>query len=195
MSHSLLFRRFLTNPTQVGALCPSSPALCRRIAGDIGLEKASTVVELGPGTGAITREILKRLSPQCHFLAVELDPALCATLNAEFPQLAVHNGSAAELGAILAKRRMTAAEVIVSGLPWAIFPESLQREILASVVESLQPGGCFTTFAYLQGLLLPAGQRFRRTLRDFFPSVETTNVVWRNLPPAFIYRCRTSVTK
>ena len=65
-----------------------------------------------------------------------------------------------------------------------------QQEILENVLASLRPGGCFTTFAYLQGLMLPAGRRFRKRLCEIFDKVETTPVVWRNLPPAFVYRCR-----
>ena len=190
MSTSSLFRRFLQNPTQIGALCPSSPALCRTITSDIGLENATTVVELGPGTGVITREILRRLSPETTFLAIELDKALCMDLRRNFPELRLCNDSAARLEAILQEEQLERIDVIVSGLPWAIFPETLQQEILENVLASLRPGGCFTTFAYLQGLMLPAGRRFRKRLCEIFDKVETTPVVWRNLPPAFVYRCR-----
>ncbi len=195
MSTPSLFRRFLQNPTQIGALCPSSPALCRTITGDIGLEKAAVVVELGPGTGVITREILRRLHPEAAFIAVELDEALCADLRRNFPDLRLCNDSAARLGTILGEEQLERVDVIVSGLPWAIFPEALQQEILENVLAALRPGGCFTTFAYLQGLMLPAGRRFRKRLDTLFDSVETTPVVWRNLPPALIYRCHTAGTE
>ena len=71
-----------------------------------------------------------------------------------------------------------------------MLPESLQREILNAVLSNLAPGGYFVTFAYLQGLMLPAGMRFRRLLSETFGEVRTSSVVWRNLPPAFVYRCR-----
>ena len=54
----------------------------------------------------------------------------------------------------------------------------------------LKPGGQFVTFAYLQGLLLPAGRRFRAKLKRSFSDVTKSKIVWRNLPPAFVYRCR-----
>ena len=50
MGKAVLFKRFLQHPTQVGALCPSSCALCRAMASEIGVENAGLVVELGPGT-------------------------------------------------------------------------------------------------------------------------------------------------
>jgi phosphatidylethanolamine/phosphatidyl-N-methylethanolamine N-methyltransferase len=80
--------------------------------------------------------------------------------------------------------------VMISGLPWAAFPLALQEEVLDAVVAALRPGGRFTTFAYLQGTLLPAGRRFRRRLDEHFCEVRRSPVVWRNFPPAFVYRCR-----
>ncbi len=188
--HAVLFRRFLQHPTQVGALCPSSAALCRTITSKIGVEEAELVVELGPGTGAITREIVRRLPSGGKLLAIELDPALCRHLERDFPSVRICNDSASRLGAILHESGAPAPDAVISGLPWAIFPESLQREILSAVAGSLAPEGWFATFAYLQGLMLPAGMRFRRLLGEMFSTVETSPVVWRNLPPAFVYRCR-----
>ena len=63
-------------------------------------------------------------------------------------------------------------------------------ELLDATGHVLREGGQFVTFAYLQGLLLPAGQRFKRKLRDHFGQVETSRTVWANMPPAFVYRCR-----
>jgi phospholipid N-methyltransferase len=80
-------------------------------------------------------------------------------------------------------------DAVVSGLPWASFPESLQIEILDSMMQVLRPGGQFATFAYLQGLLLPAAKRFRKQLDKYFSKIELSPTVWRNLPPAFVYRC------
>jgi phospholipid N-methyltransferase len=56
-------------------------------------------------------------------------------------------------------------------------------------VRSLRPGGRFATFAYVHGTPFPGGIRFRRMLRERFAKVSLSPVVWRNLPPAFVYRC------
>ena len=138
----------------------------------------------------ITREIVRMLPEGGKLVAVELDEMLCLQLRRNFPAVEVLHDSASRLDAILAERNLPAADAIVSGLPWAVFPESLQREILDAVAGSLAPEGWFTTFAYLQGLMLPAGMRFRRLLNETFGEVLTSSVVWRNLPPAFVYRCR-----
>ncbi len=190
MKRGVLFTRFLRHPAQVGALCPSSRSLCRTIVSEIGVERAGLVVELGPGTGVITREIVQRLPESGRLLAIELDAALCAHLLEMFPDVDICHDSASRLGEILAEKRVGAVDAVVSGLPWAVFPESLQREILNEVSGNLVPGGWFATFAYLQGLMLPAGIRFRRLLNETFSEVVTSRVVWRNVPPAFVYRCR-----
>lgn len=190
MSRQTLFRRFLRHPGRVGALWPSSPSLCRMMVSRVGVEEAGLVVELGPGTGVITREIIRMLPETGKLVAVELDEMLCLQLRRNFPGVEILHDSASRLVEILRERQLPAANAIISGLPWAVFPESLQREILGAVAGSLAPDGWFTTFAYLQGLMLPAGMRFRRLLSETFGEVLTSSVVWRNLPPAFVYRCR-----
>ena len=84
---------------------------------------------------------------------------------------------------------MDQIDAVLCGLPWASFPESLQREIMEAMLSMLAPGGKFATFAYWQGVILPAGMRFSRLLSETFSSVERSPTVWRNLPPAFVYRC------
>ena len=70
-----------------------------------------------------------------------------------------------------------------------MFPDDLQERILDAMIRVMPPGGVFVTFAYLQGLMLPAGRRFRRNLKRRFSNVETSDVIWLNLPPAVVYRC------
>ena len=91
MSKNVLFRRFLRNPVQVGALCPSSRALCSTMVSEIGVDTADVIVELGPGTGVITREIVRCMSPNAKLIAIELDQTLCEHLRKAFPEVTVCN--------------------------------------------------------------------------------------------------------
>jgi phosphatidylethanolamine/phosphatidyl-N-methylethanolamine N-methyltransferase len=190
LTKQLFFKRFLANPGIVGALLPSSPALCREITSHINIESAEAVVELGPGTGVITDEILARLNPQAKFVAIELDDKMYNALRQNRPDLNIVNDSAVNLPKIMEKAEIRHLNTIVSGLPWAAFPEQLQLGILNAVVDSLCDGGYFTTFAYLQGLLLPAGQRFKKLLKKSFREVKISRVIWNNVPPAIVYRCK-----
>ena len=190
MSNSI-FLNFLRHPTQVGAVCASSRALSCAITDMAELCHApKTVVELGPGTGVFSREILQR-QKVCggRFLALEINEDLCRNLWNTFPELELYQENALRLPELLAEKGIPHADAVIAGLPWAIFPEQLQTDILASVCRALRPGGFFLTFAYVQGVWLPAGQRFRRKLQEKFSTVETSPVIWRNLPPAFVYRC------
>ncbi|MBO4649459.1 MAG: methyltransferase domain-containing protein [Lentisphaeria bacterium] len=185
-----LLGQFLKKPRMTGAVCSSSQGLARMLVTGIDLEHAQTVAELGPGTGAVTGAILDSMSPSGRFFAVELNDDIISTFKARFPAVKIYNDSAANLPDLLQRENMEALDAVISGLPWAIFPDDLQKAILDAVTQSLKPGGFFTTFAYLQGVILPSGQHFRKQLAQYFSLVEKSPVVWRNFPPAFVYRCR-----
>jgi phospholipid N-methyltransferase len=188
--HLVFLGRFLRKPWRVGSIAPSSRALAALMTDDMGLETARTVVELGPGTGVFTRAICERVASDTLVMAVEIDPHLVALLRPRFPRVRIVNDSAEHLDRLLAEAGRIEADAILSGLPWASFPGGLQRALLAAVVGVLRPGGLFATFAYPHASWLPPGRGFRRLLKGSFATVETTRVVWPNLPPAFVYRCR-----
>jgi phospholipid N-methyltransferase len=80
-------------------------------------------------------------------------------------------------------------DYILSGLPWPSFSDSLRTQILEAAARALRPGGQLVTFGYHCGLLMPGAWHFRREARRVFADVTTSEVIWQNLPPAFIYRC------
>jgi len=183
---------FLRDPTSIGALAPSSGHLAAEMTAELGLSEASLVVEYGPGTGAFTGAVADRLPETADFLAVEQNARLAGKLRKRIPDVPVVEESIARIPEILRRRGHDPGSVdsIVSGLPWASFDEPRQDRLLDATLEILAPGGRFATFAYLHGLLLPAARRFRAALDDRFATVDTSPVVWRNLPPAIVYRCR-----
>lgn len=198
-------RQFLSAPTQVGAVAPSSAALAAEMTRGINLEKADVVVEYGPGTGAFTGQVLKATRPDAKVFAIELNAAMAAALRARYPALKLYEASVADVASLCEQEGVglprldgqatrafmpgPGVDVIVSGLPWAAFPEDLQRTILAATVRVLKPGGVLATFAYTIGLHTSAGKRFHAMLPDYFARVERSRVVWRNLPPAVVVRC------
>jgi phospholipid N-methyltransferase len=190
MKNTLLFlREFARSPGRTGAIAPSSPWLAAEIVRQAGVRNAQTIVEFGPGTGAFTREILKQKSNSAFFVGIEANPRLVETLKAQLPEANIVVDSAENTLSILQNSQKSEADCIVSGLPWASFPPELQDKLLEAAIGSLRPGGRFATFAYLQGLLLPSGQRFRKKLKETFSKVHFGRIIWRNLPAAFVYRC------
>lgn len=153
---------------------------------------ARNIVEYGPGTGVFTEGVQKRLHPEANFFAIERSPELARITRGRCPGVHVCEESAADVQRLCHANGMKQVDAIICGLPWASFPESLQRSILDATMEILRPGGQFATFAYWQGVVLPAGMRFSNRLRASFDLVERSPTVWRNLPPAFVYRCTKS---
>lgn len=153
------------------------------------LDRAHLVVELGPGTGVFTREILRAAGDQTRIVALELDARAVARLRRNFPRVEVHHDSAEAIQRYVAQSGYARADCVISGLPWASMPAALQDRIMRNVVAALGPGGVFTTFAYLHARGTPAGRRYRRLLETLFGEVHVSRIVWSNVPPAVVYRC------
>lgn len=180
----------LRRPGVVGAVAPSSCGLGEVLATVVPRAGRPTVVELGPGTGAVSPMITRRLPRGGRHLAVEIDPELADHLERSHPQVTVLRGDAAELGRLLDAAGAPRVDAVVSGLPWSLFGEDQQRQILVQVCRALAPGGGFSTFAYRHAAPLAGARRFRALLDDYFDEVVVTRTVWRNLPPALAYICR-----
>jgi phosphatidylethanolamine/phosphatidyl-N-methylethanolamine N-methyltransferase len=190
MTGTIFFRQFLRSPRSIGAVMPSSPALARVMLAPIDFPSARAIVELGPGTGAFTREIVPRLFPGCRYLGIDLNHRFVQGLMREFPRLAFVHGNVIDLDEILGKHRIGKVDAIVCGLPWATLPVSLQETVFSAMRTALRPQGLFVTFGYLQSLVLPGAQALRRRLQGEFAHVRRTSPVWGNVPPAFAYICR-----
>jgi phosphatidylethanolamine/phosphatidyl-N-methylethanolamine N-methyltransferase len=186
------FRHFLweamANYRDTGALAPSSRFLAQLIAKESLLEGAHTVLEVGPGTGVFTEELLRQMTPGGKLVVIEKNGRFAQVLRQRFPSLTVIEDCATLLPTHMRALQLEPADRIISGLPWAAMPPRLQVRLLRAIRDCLKPGGIFTTFAYFGPHWLPAGQLFRRRLQRVFSKVERTAVEVRNLPPAFVYR-------
>lgn len=182
-------------PATVGAVAPSSPQLCAVLSSIVPRTGTPTVVELGPGTGAVSAVIDERLPAGARHLAVELDVEMVEYLRRTRPGLEVVPGDARDLGTLLADRGVDHVDAVICGLPWALFDDATQLAVLAEVSRAIGDTGAFTTFAYLHGMTLAAARQFRRTLRATFDEVLVSATVWRNVPPAFVYVCRRPILR
>ena len=180
------------SPFVVGAIAPSGRALSDLLASVAPATGTPTVVELGPGTGVVSGALRRRLPAGARHVAVELDPAMVTHLRRTRPWLEVIAGDAADLQKLLADVGITAADAVVSGLPWTLFPAEAQTAIVDQVTRVLTPGAAFTTFAYSHVTRMASQQRFRAVLERSFDEVRVTPTVWRNLPPALAYQCRSA---
>jgi phospholipid N-methyltransferase len=181
-------KNFIRHPIETGAVAASSSGLADAITEAANLDDARVVVEFGSGTGVFTEAIARKLPERATFFALEINPAFVEATRSRCPGVDVIHDSAVETKAHLRRRGLDYCDRVVCGLPWASFSETRQADLLETIVQVLRPGGVFVTFAYVQGLLMPAGWRFRKNLKSTFPRVTTTRTVWRNVPPAFVDR-------
>ena len=184
-----LLKEFVRDPSGIGTVIPSSRQLAKAMTSDIGIEKARTVVEIGPGSGVFTVRILELISAETKYFLVELNSRMYKHLTEKFPDVKIYNESAENLSEILKREEVDFADVVVSGLPWASFPPGLQHKLLDVIYSSLSKGGIFTTYGYIQGKIMPGGLSIRKLLKKHFNTVESSKTIWQNLPPAFVYKC------
>jgi phospholipid N-methyltransferase len=170
---------FLAHPRQVGAVLPTSRTAVRAMLDLTDVGAAGLVVELGPGTGASTGEILARIKTSARLLAVEIDPRLAGLLSERYddPRLEVICDSAEHLDRHLGGRR---ADVLVSMLPFTSLETGLRRRILDAITGALQPSGVLLVIQYTP---LIEGELRRR-----FGSVRRRITPW-NVPPAVLFAC------
>jgi phospholipid N-methyltransferase len=187
MKCTQFLKQFILRPTHTGAVAPSSDGLAHLITTTADISNASTVIEFGSGSGVFTEKIHQKIPAGSLFIVMEINPHFAEATRKRCPEVIVYQDSASNAKKYLYESGLKVCDCIICGLPWASFSEELQNELLDTIIDILKPGGKFLTFAYLQGLLLPAGIRFKKKLKTRFRQVIKTRTVWRNIPPAFIY--------
>ena len=181
------FGRFLRHPRQVGALLPSSRHLGDAMVRDLALRPDDVVVEYGPGTGALTATIARRVAAAGgRYLGIERDAGFHAMLQQRFAELDFEHGDVLEVRDILASRGLPAPRAILSGLPLILLPA--MDAIVDTAAELLPVGGEFRTFSYLQSYVTPGASRLRQRMRQRFTGFTMGRLVLRNLPPAWVMR-------
>jgi phosphatidylethanolamine/phosphatidyl-N-methylethanolamine N-methyltransferase len=177
---ALFLTRWLKAPHRIGALAPSSRHLARAMARQVDLRHAALVVELGGGTGSITRALLAAgLAPE-RLIVVERDERLHQLLVDRFPAVRVLRGDAAHLVALLRRLGVTRVSAVVSSLPLLSMPKRLRHRIVEQCFALLDDHGSLVQFSYGLTSPLPA--------REFPVSGKLTDRVWRNFPPAAVWR-------
>lgn len=186
-----LARQFVLTPTSTGAISPASTQLAANMVEAAGVTHQQTIVELGPGTGAVTKVIASNLAPGAQFFALELNPSFAQKTRQRCPGVNVYLDNALNLGERLNTLGLPHCDCILSSLPWTFFDHQLQQQLLSVIAASLKPGGIFVTYAYSGVRLNPAGRRFVGLMNETFNDVQRGKIIWQNLPPARVYTCST----
>jgi ornithine lipid N-methyltransferase len=189
MSDQTLFLgKFLSNLTRgnpIASIAPSSRWLSRTTVRNVAWDRVDTLLELGAGTGPITRVIAERSRPDCRVVVVERDPDFVRLLRerfAAFGQLEIVEGDIKDLGTILADRGISRVDHVISGLPTPSLPRPIRDDLFRVVRQVLAPEGTFNQITELALVYWPFYRRYFEDVRFVFEP--------RNLPPSGAYFCR-----
>jgi phosphatidylethanolamine/phosphatidyl-N-methylethanolamine N-methyltransferase len=175
-------RSWIEKPLHVGAVMPSGRLLARTMAQYVDPDATGPVVELGPGTGAITNALIERGVDQKRLVLVEYNPGFCALLRDRYPQAKVVQGDAYRLRDTLWNVLSAPATAIVSGLPLVTKPILTRVRLVRDAFAALAPRAPFVQFTYSVVPPIP------KSLPGV--STEDSERIWMNLPPArvWVYR-------
>jgi len=193
MNSNAFLYQAIRHPLSIGAIAPSSQNLCNLVLEHADLDSATSVVELGPGTGSFTRKILNQLDDSVPYLGIERNECFAKKLVEQFSAKRIAQGSAENLTLLLEQNQIAQCNRVISGLPWMTLPEPLQDSILSEVGNTLSADGLFLTYAYFPFYLSPKGRHFHKKLKRHFKQVTKTKMVL-NFPPAFVYVCSQAVS-
>lgn len=181
------FKGFLRNPKEVGSVVPSSRFVIRRVVKCGEVSRSPVVIELGPGTGVLTREILQHMPRDGKLIAIELLPDFCDLLGATCrdPRLLIYQGSSVDLEKALVEAGESQADLVVSGVPFSTMERGEGRRTLEAARRVLAPNGRFVAYQFRDAV--------RRMAEPVFGPPETRSGFW-NIPPMRIYTFRRGLT-
>ncbi len=187
---ALFLKRWLRRPFAMGAVVPSGRLLAEamaRTAKSVLQGRPGHVVELGAGTGEVTKALLAAGIAPDRLALVERDRELAAFLRRHFPAPRVIEGDASHLPRLLAEHGIASVAAVVSSLPLLSLPAEVVDGIVGGVFEALPPGGALVQFTYGPKPPVPRALRERLHL-DGVPGRR----IWRNVPPAVVWTFRRS---
>jgi phosphatidylethanolamine/phosphatidyl-N-methylethanolamine N-methyltransferase len=175
-------RSWIEKPLHMGAVMPSGRVLARTMAQYVEIRSSGPVVELGPGTGAITSALIEHGVDQKRLVLVEYNPGFCALLRDRYPHAKVVQGDAYTLRDSLRNVLSAPASAVVSGLPLVTKPMLTRLKLIREAFLALAPGAPFVQFTYSVAPPIP------KSLPGV--STEASERIWMNLPPArvWVYR-------
>ncbi|MFT4601861.1 MAG: phosphatidylethanolamine/phosphatidyl-N-methylethanolamine N-methyltransferase [Arenicella sp.] len=171
---------FFSERKQVGAVAPSSRFLVKSMCDKIDFKSAKVIIELGPGTGVFTSELLKRANKDTKILTLELNENFYNLLKDKFQddRLEILYRSADEITQILSERGIDKVDAILSSLPLTVIPKEIKEQIITQSFEALKEDGIYVQYQYSLSAKKLLENTFGKMKMGFVPV---------NMPPAFVY--------
>jgi phosphatidylethanolamine/phosphatidyl-N-methylethanolamine N-methyltransferase len=174
----LFLREWFADPQRTGSVTPSSPKLAAAMARWLPSDPESYVLELGPGTGAVTQALIERGLREDRLVAIENNPKLARLLHRRFPRAHIITGDAWQLDVLLREQAEPIESVgaVISSLPLLNFPPAEADTLAEKIRAILEHGGKWVQYSYHLGNgHHKSATRFHRL---------ASKIVWLNLPPA-----------
>lgn len=175
-------RTWVAKPLTTGAVSPSGRWLARSMAAAVDPSWDGTVIELGPGTGAVTAALIKRGIEPERLLAVEYNPDFAEHIRGRFPGLRVAVGDAYAFADTLRDAGVGKVAAVVSSLPLFTQPPVRRRHLLEQAMGVLESGRPFIQFSYAFVPPVPA--------KAGCWTLDVSGWIVRNLPPARVWTYR-----
>jgi phosphatidylethanolamine/phosphatidyl-N-methylethanolamine N-methyltransferase len=175
----MFFRRWLANPLQMGSIVPSSASLCRRIVEQTRRSADEAVLELGSGTGVVSRALLAAGMPPERLIVMEIVPDMARHLREVLPGVEVLEGDARELPTLLAQHWHGRIGTVICGIPLVLLPVPEQRRFI-DAIEAVAPGKGFLHYSYCVTSPLPYRKHELAAKREAWTPL--------NFPPASVWR-------
>ncbi|WP_137129929.1 phospholipid N-methyltransferase PmtA [Rhizobium sp. FY34] len=173
------FKGWMDGPKSVGAILPTSGVTARRMASIITPQSGLPVLELGPGTGIITKAILQKGIAQENLVSVEYSTPFYQHLTKTFPRVNFINGDAFDLDKTLGNFRDQQFDCVISAIPLLSFPMQKRIDLLEDLLDRMPRGRPMMQITY--GPISPIVARPDRYQIKHF------DFVVRNIPPAQLW--------
>lgn len=198
MSMKVFASEALSNFYTVAAVAPSSIHLAAAMLAPLPLLQTRVAVELGAGTGSMTRALLQELPKRATLIAFEINARFSNYLKTRFsdPRLVVINENVEKIEQELRQRGFDHIDAVVSSLGLGFMSEGQRCRIFEALMPLMGPQTVLTQYQYIHSMQFANGRLRRLSLRPllnrYFSSVES-KIVWRNVPPAYVYACHPQV--
>ena len=182
-SKLFFLKQYLRNPFGTGGVAPSGRQLAKLMVAKLAPQPPEIIVELGPGTGSFTRELLAQGVEPANLILVEFNKAFVKFLKKEFPNLRIVEGAAQDLPQLLTGLGQFSVNKIISGIPLRSMKPAECRQIARAVAAVLEPGGLFVQFSYFKASPVPKAVAAEVGLVG-----KCVGGVLNNVPPAFVWQ-------
>ena len=148
-------------------------------------DENNLVLELGVGTGAITRFLQERVPNENSYLGIELDRDLVRILRRNYPDMKIVRGNALQAAEIHQRSGLGKVGSIICCLPFVSMPNEVGEKILLEIDKFMQQGCIFRTFQYAHGYYFPSAIKLREFMRDHYGKSKRSPLIVKNVPPAY----------